>query len=356
MGKNDEQETDLTRGLYRRQYAGFLKGRRINSVSLEAEAWFWRVHAVADDFGNAEAEPTLLHAATVGRRAGVTVEIVSDYMAELLARDLVRSYVENDEPYLHITGFLDRQPAGRNGKRVRRVPGSPWDDEGDQPVHPGGKGKQPDHPRGGILVNPGESKTIPSGSNGGGVLKASQASGAPAVAKQRAASGGIRVNPGEPKSIHAHHKHSHTHTHSHTQNEEEQAAPATGPPASRTDPAAALPGLIVFDCVGGKSSKARQWALTQDFLDELHEQFPGVNVMAECRKALGWTRNKRENLKTATGMRSFLWKWMSRAQDRGGGQSRNGSRVTSGTGNAPWQDEHIDMLGRAVDEALEEKK
>jgi hypothetical protein len=331
MGKNDEQETDLTRGLYRRQYAGFLKGKRINSVSLEAEAWFWRVHAVADDFGNAEAESTLLHAATVGRRAGITAEIVKGFLDELLARDLVRSYVANDEPYLHITGFLDRQPAGRNGKRVRRVPGSPWDDEGTRPVsdegnepvrdsgtkpvHPAGKGtKQPDQPH-----------------------------------------GGIQVNPGEPKSIHAHHKHSHTHTHTQNQDEEEQAAPATGPPASRTDPAVALPALLIFDCVGGKTSKSRQWALTQDFLDELKDQFPGVNVMAECRKALGWTKNKRENMKTATGMRQFLWKWMGRVQDRGGGRTRaNGTGAA--TGNAPWQDDHLDMLGRAVDEVFEEKK
>lgn len=32
-----EEVTDLTRGVYRRLYAGFIKGQRINKISLQAE-------------------------------------------------------------------------------------------------------------------------------------------------------------------------------------------------------------------------------------------------------------------------------------------------------------------------------
>ena len=65
---SEDAVTDLTRGVYRRLYSGFIKGQRINKLSLQAEAWFWRVFAVADDFGNCEAEPELLRASTAGRR------------------------------------------------------------------------------------------------------------------------------------------------------------------------------------------------------------------------------------------------------------------------------------------------
>ena len=118
-----EAVTDLTRGIYRRLYSGFTKGQRINKLSLQAEAWFWRVMATADDFGNADAEPGLCLAATVGRRAGITLPQVSKWLEEMRESGLIQMYAdESGDKYLHIIGFEAMQPAGKNGKRVCRFP------------------------------------------------------------------------------------------------------------------------------------------------------------------------------------------------------------------------------------------
>lgn len=116
-----EEVTDLTRGVYRRLYAGFIKGQRINRISLQAEAWFWRVFAVADDFGNCDADPELLRDATKGRRK-VTVKQVEKWLNEMASVGLVSFYQNKSERYLHILRFEETQPAGKNGKRLKRVP------------------------------------------------------------------------------------------------------------------------------------------------------------------------------------------------------------------------------------------
>jgi hypothetical protein len=113
---------DMTRGIYRRIYAGFITGRRICAVSLEAEAWFWRIHAAVDDFGNAIADPTILFNATIGRRLDISVDRVRGWVVELESAKLITIYEAAGETYLHIENFEDRQPAGRNGKRIQKHP------------------------------------------------------------------------------------------------------------------------------------------------------------------------------------------------------------------------------------------
>jgi hypothetical protein len=132
--------TDLTMGLYRRVYSGFLAGRRICSVSRDAECWFWRINAVVDDFGNAMADPILLHHATVGRRADVTAVDVEKWVAELVSAELVVFYEVDGEKYLHVIDFVERQPAGKNGRRIQRFPAPPDESPG-TPVNPGESGK-----------------------------------------------------------------------------------------------------------------------------------------------------------------------------------------------------------------------
>lgn len=119
----DKTVTDLSRGIYRRIYAGFIKGQRINKLSLPAEAWFWRVIASADDFGNAEADPDLCRDATVGRRRDVTAKQIGKWLTEMLAANLISFYEAKGERYLHVTDFEGFQPAGKNGKRIKRFPG-----------------------------------------------------------------------------------------------------------------------------------------------------------------------------------------------------------------------------------------
>lgn len=117
-----EEVTDLTRGVYRRLYAGFIKGQRINKLSLQAEAWFWRVLTTVDDFGNGEADPELCRAATVGRRTNVTKAQIGKWLDEMEAVKLISFYSVKGEKYLNVLKFESWQPAGKNGRRIKRFP------------------------------------------------------------------------------------------------------------------------------------------------------------------------------------------------------------------------------------------
>lgn len=154
-----DETLDLTKGIYRRIYAGFLMGRRINAVSMEAEAWFWRLHAIADDFGNLPGDPDVLRSLASPRR-NITVKQVVSWVSELENAALLRAYEFGSESYLHIDGFEFRQPGGRNGKRIKKVPpykggeeshsedGSSWGNPGESggiPGNPGAAGKSQQH-------------------------------------------------------------------------------------------------------------------------------------------------------------------------------------------------------------------
>ncbi len=135
MNHDSDIEVDLSDGLYRRIFSSALRGHRINSVSLLAELLFWRLHLVADDFGLFSAEPGDLLHEVFPRRPDITEEQVSDALAELERQPpLIRRYTFGGDRYGQIIDFLRYQPAGKNGRRVRRFPIPP--------------------------VNPGESKVI----------------------------------------------------------------------------------------------------------------------------------------------------------------------------------------------------
>lgn len=141
---SSENTTDLTRGIYRRLYSGFITGQRINKMSLSAEAWFWRVLATVDDFGNSPADPDLCKSATSGRRS-VTKSQIAGWLREMRSVGLISLYKAKGEWFLHITGFEESQPAGKNGKRIKRYP------------HPGESSV--------IQVNPGESSASQASDN-----------------------------------------------------------------------------------------------------------------------------------------------------------------------------------------------
>lgn len=69
--------------------------------------------------------------------------------------------------------------------------------------------------------------------------------------------------------------------------------------------------LLIFLCNG----KVKEWALTREKISEWEDSFPDTDVMACCRKALQWTRDKQK--KTARGMTAFLGGWIARSADRG---------------------------------------
>lgn len=78
------------------------------------------------------------------------------------------------------------------------------------------------------------------------------------------------------------------------------------------------PPVLRFSCLG----PTPWWELTQAQLDRWRELYPGLDVLAECRKALAWTETGRR--KTASGMTRFLASWLSRASDRGAGRGGGG--------------------------------
>lgn len=140
--------TDMTKGVYRRVYAGFILGRRINAISIGAEAWFWRMHAVADDFGNLSADPVDVRALTQGRR-DVTLDQIAGWIAECVAVGLMQQYEAKGQQFLHIDGFELMQLPPRNGKRLQKVPRHPSEvhlgSNGCKSVKEGAKGASHSH-------------------------------------------------------------------------------------------------------------------------------------------------------------------------------------------------------------------
>lgn len=122
-----QKDVDFQRGPWKRLWSNFIGGKRICAVSRDAEMYFWRIYSVVDDFGNMICEPILLHAATAGYRP-MTMDEVVEWVNELAAVKLLSLY-ENDkgETFLHLHEYVAWQPAGPNGKRVRRHTESPWD-------------------------------------------------------------------------------------------------------------------------------------------------------------------------------------------------------------------------------------
>lgn len=166
---------DQTKGIYRRIYSGFLTGRRINSVSMEAEAWFWRLQALADDFGVFPADAAVL-ASHASPRRKVSQAKCDEYTKALVDAGLIRLYTVDGDRFGEIDGFDVFQPAGKNGRRIKKYPS-----------------------RNEALGNPGESKAIR--------IEMGE------DAKSSAAQAGEDAKSTPPHT----HTHSHTHTHPHTQ-------------------------------------------------------------------------------------------------------------------------------------------
>ena len=57
----------------------------------------------------------------------------------------------------------------------------------------------------------------------------------------------------------------------------------------------------------------QSWQLTREQVAEWVELYPGLDVEAECRKALAWIKANRR--KTSRGMPRFLVGWLNRAND-----------------------------------------
>jgi len=98
-----------------------------------------------------------------------------------------------------------------------------------------------------------------------------------------------------------------------------QPTPSDGAGNGEPEDFQLLPGvkaeapLLLFPVAGDK--KRPTWPLMKNQVTEWESLYPGVDVMAECRKALAYVKANRP--KTARGMPSFLVGWLNRSNDRG---------------------------------------
>jgi hypothetical protein len=92
-----------------------------------------------------------------------------------------------------------------------------------------------------------------------------------------------------------------------------------------------VPVVLVFPCQG----KVREWHLTQAIVDELAEAYPGLDVLAECRKARQWCLADAKRQKSAGGVQRFLVNWLNRSADGGRGHQHSTQHGIAGTTRPP---------------------
>lgn len=104
---------------------------------------------------------------------------------------------------------------------------------------------------------------------------------------------------------------------------EESGEPLDGSPPSLRVRAEGGEVLVTFPVVGNNGT---EWRLRRRQVEEWQALFPNLNVLDECRHALGWIRANPRKRKTVTGMPRFLNAWLTRSVDRrsgGGGRAAN---------------------------------
>jgi predicted nucleic acid-binding Zn-ribbon protein len=72
------------------------------------------------------------------------------------------------------------------------------------------------------------------------------------------------------------------------------------------------PLLLTFPTIG---TDGHEWYLTQSQVDEWAELYPNLDVLDQCRRALGWVRADKTRRKTKKGMEKFLSSWLNRSTD-----------------------------------------
>jgi len=98
--------------------------------------------------------------------------------------------------------------------------------------------------------------------------------------------------------------------------EEKKIVGAAAPPA-------VLNTVLSFKTDGGED----HWDLDQSQVDAWVDLYPGINVLAECRKSFAWIEANPTRRKTAKGMPRFIVNWLGRATNTPRSGSRGGQAV-----------------------------
>ncbi len=105
---------------------------------------------------------------------------------------------------------------------------------------------------------------------------------------------------------------------SETETETEDSCPEPDEPAH--GPTAETP-VMTLPC---KGTGKRDWPLSAAKVREWEEAYPGVNVLAEVRRAKQWLLDNPTKGKTFTGMSAFLGRWLAKEQNHG---PKNGAAI-----------------------------
>ena len=119
-----------------------------------------------------------------------------------------------------------------------------------------------------------------------------------------------------------------------------RANPAPAKNAGGVEPPLAAPptpALLTFPVIG---AGPKEWHLTASYVAELSGDYPGLDVLGECRSARAWCVANPAKRKTAKGLPAFLVNWLNRAVNSGGQRlalvpSRQPERPALGA----WRDE-----------------
>lgn len=95
--------------------------------------------------------------------------------------------------------------------------------------------------------------------------------------------------------------------------------------SSEVDKPPSLPPVLTFPTVGEGGDT---WPLTAAQLDRWRSLYPGIDVLAECRKALGWCEANPKKRKTVGGMAKFLVNWLNGTNDKGSGGGAKTQKTT----------------------------
>lgn len=108
-------------GRFKKLYAsGLIEGRRINSVSLQAEAWLWRLMMLADDHGNLPGDTDLLRGRAAPLRK-ISPAQVRRLTEELETANLITRYSVDGEDFINLAEY-ERMQTPPNGRRIARYP------------------------------------------------------------------------------------------------------------------------------------------------------------------------------------------------------------------------------------------
>lgn len=134
------EEFDIDKSLYRKFYAGLRNDPRLKRVSMSAAFLYVALHLVSDDWGNFPRSLEFIREEALPGREEASESVASWCReleapgpppllddTELAAMPLIRPYDATGRKLYHIVDFTRTQPAGKNGRRIRRYPESPWD-------------------------------------------------------------------------------------------------------------------------------------------------------------------------------------------------------------------------------------